>query len=101
MGACRTRSRRRGVGAAAPVPASARAPPGRVRTRSRRVERRSLPGRLPAREPGPSRVPHCRPPRRYAGPGAMELTAVDVRAWLAEDIGDGDRTGDPVVDADA
>jgi nicotinate-nucleotide pyrophosphorylase (carboxylating) len=31
----------------------------------------------------------------------MELTAVDVRPWLAEDIGDGDLTGDAVVDADA
>jgi len=31
----------------------------------------------------------------------MELTAVDVRAWLAEDLGDGDVTGDAVVDAEA
>ena len=31
----------------------------------------------------------------------MELTVVDVRAWLAEDLGDGDRTGEAVVSADA
>jgi nicotinate-nucleotide pyrophosphorylase (carboxylating) len=31
----------------------------------------------------------------------MELTSVDVRAWLAEDVGAGDATTDAVIDADA
>jgi len=31
----------------------------------------------------------------------MELTAVDVRAWLVEDVGDGDLTGAAVVDDEA
>jgi nicotinate-nucleotide pyrophosphorylase (carboxylating) len=30
----------------------------------------------------------------------VELTAVDVRAWLAEDVGDGDLTGEAVAAAD-
>src|SRR4029079_6176908 len=31
----------------------------------------------------------------------MELTAVDVRGWLAEDFGEGDLTSDAVVPQDA
>ena len=31
----------------------------------------------------------------------MELTAVDVRAWLAEDLGEGDLTSDALVPEDA
>jgi nicotinate-nucleotide pyrophosphorylase (carboxylating) len=31
----------------------------------------------------------------------MELTSVDVRAWLAEDVGSGDATSNAVIDADA
>ena len=30
----------------------------------------------------------------------MELTAVDVRAWLAEDLGEGDLTSDALVHED-
>ena len=31
----------------------------------------------------------------------MELTAIDVRAWLAEDLGEGDLTSDALVPEDA
>ena len=31
----------------------------------------------------------------------MELTSVDIRAWLAEDVGTGDATSAAVIDDDA
>src|SRR5438876_6638223 len=70
------------------------------RARAQREPWWPLPGRFPARESEAQRLAHrpsARPRGRLRG---MELTAVDVRAWLAEDLGAGDLTSDAVVPED-
>src|SRR5581483_2558243 len=99
LGARRPRPRRRRPRDAARLPLPARAPAGRVRARAPRVPRRALPRRLPAHGPRAGRLPHGAAAGPRARAGAMELTAVDVRPLLAEDLGPGDVTSEAVVPA--
>src|SRR5205814_4498185 len=63
--------------------------------------RRALPRGLHRRESGPRRAAHGRAPGARTGARTMELTGFDIRAFLAEDLGDGDVTTESVVPEDA
>src|SRR5262245_47466149 len=94
---CGARPRRRRAGRPGRLVASRRQPRRSQRAYAHREPRRPLPRRLPTRgfrAPGPAYRPATRP---RGGLRGMELTAVDVRAWLAEDFGTGDLTSEAVV----
>src|SRR4029077_15787975 len=98
---CRISSRRLRAGAAGPVTSSGGAAHRTQRARAQREPWWPLPGRFPARGSEAERLAHsptARPRGRLRG---MELTTVDVRAWLEEDLGAGDLTSDAVVPEDA
>src|SRR5262249_61554282 len=96
----RTRARCRGTGAPRARSAPARAADRSERAGPAREPRRSLPRGLPLRGRR-LRSPHGRPSRARAGLRAMELTALAVAEWLAEDVGDGDVTTLAVIDEEA
>src|SRR5262249_32109551 len=73
-----------------------RAPDHRVRARARGESRRAFPLRLPRRGRR-IRSAYGDPPGRRAGVRAMDM----IDTWLAEDVGSGDPTSPPLVDADA
>ena len=72
-----------------------------LRARAGGEPRRPFPRRLPRRGRGARRAAHRPAAGARAGAGVMELTGFDVRAFLAEDVGDGDLTSESVVPADA
>src|SRR4051794_23180869 len=90
-----------GPGARRVVDAPARVARRASRARAGGEPRRSLPRGLPRRESRPRRSARGASRGARAGARAVELTGFDVRAFLAEDVGDGDVTANYIVPVDA